>query len=301
VAFWWVNHKKSWKAETGRGILWAPLATANGRTYQPYLNMALARAGDIVFSYAGSQIAHAGIVDSEAFGSPKPDYASTTTSWADNGLLLPVTFSKLPNPIVPKRHLERIAPLLAYKYAPIQTNGKGNLSYLSAISDDLGFLLLQLGSVTLELLKGNLLHDHVNEDMEDVSSDPSLSPTDKLQLSKARIGQGRFRKSVLAAEPECRVTGVSTVALLKASHIKPWRESTNAERLDGSNGLMLAPHIDHLFDQFLLSFMDDGGLLLSTLLEEDVREKWNLSSPVRPRPFSRRQINYLVTHRERLL
>lgn len=299
MAFWWVNHKQSWKAETGRGILWAPLATASGREYLPYSNMRLAKAGDIVFSYAGSQIGHVGVVDAGAYPSLKPDYASKTP-WANDGLLLPVTFSVLAQPIVPKEHLDAIGPLLAEKYAPIQANGNGNLSYLSSISDSLGELLLQLGGVAPQAIQATVSSDGLAEDIQRIVNDTSLRPTDKMQLSKARIGQGLFRKSVLALEPACRVTGVTTLSLLRASHIKPWRESTNAERLDGANGLMLAPHIDLLFDRFLLSFADDGTMLLARDLERNVRERWHLAAQARPRPFNHAQSAYLSTHRSRL-
>lgn len=299
MAFWWVNHKQSWKAETGRGILWAPLATANGREYPPYSNMRLARAGDIVFSYAGSQICHVGVVDAEAYPSLKPDYASKAP-WANDGLLLPVTFSALAQPIVPKQHLDAIGPLLAEKYAPIQANGNGNLSYLSSISNELGEVLLRLGGMAAHTIQAAGAVDSVTEDLQRIATDPSLRPTDKMQLSKARIGQGLFRKSVLALEPACRVTGVAIVSLLRASHIKPWRESTNAERLDGANGLMLAPHIDLLFDQFLVSFSDDGNLLFSGRLDKTVRERWHLANSAKPKPFSPMQSAYLATHRARL-
>ncbi|MDR6642918.1 hypothetical protein J2X57_002130 [Luteibacter sp. 1214] len=299
MAFWWVNHKQSWKAETGRGILWAPLATANGREYPPYSNMRLAKAGDIVFSYAGSQIGHVGVVDAEAYPSLKPDYASKAP-WANEGLLLPVTFSELVRPVVPKQHLDAIGPLLAEKYAPLQANGNGNLSYLSSISDKLGELLLQLGSIAPRAIHAAASSDDVVEDIQRIAGDTSLRPTDKMQLSKARIGQGLFRKSVLALEPACRVTGVTTVSLLRASHIKPWRESTNAERLDGANGLMLAPHIDLLFDRFLISFSDEGDLLFSERLDKAVREKWHLSDLVNPKPLNSAQRSYLKIHRARL-
>lgn len=300
MAFWWVNHKQSWKAETGRGILWAPLATANGREYPPYLNMRLARAGDIVFSYAGSQIGHVGVVDAEAYPSLKPDYAAKAP-WADKGLLLPVTFSELSQPIVPKQHLNVIRPLLAEKYAPIQVNGNGNLSYLSSISDELGTLLLQLGGIAPQAILATTTTDSVSDDIQRIAADASLRPTDKARLTTARIGQGLFRKSVLALEPACRVTGITTVSLLRASHIKPWRESTNAERLDGANGLMLAPHIDLLFDRFLASFTDEGTLLLSPRVDKTVRERWHLDDVRDPKPFNSAQRVYLAHHRCRLV
>src|SRR6266446_6519764 len=50
---------------------------------------------------------------------------------------------------------------------------------------------------------------------------------------------------------------------LIASHCKPWRDSTNEERLDGENGLLLTPSIDHLFDRGFIGFENDGNLVIS--------------------------------------
>ncbi|KJV30047.1 HNH endonuclease [Luteibacter yeojuensis] len=300
MAFWWVNHKQSWIPETSRGILWAPLRTANDREYPPYSNLKLALPGDVVFSYANGLLGHVGTVNAAAVTSFKPDYASNAP-WSDEGVLLSVEFVRLPSPVRPKNHLAEIRPLLPEKYSPIQKNGDGNLTYFSAISEDLGLLLLRLGNAEHGHLQIGECDDVIVDDIIRLANDPKLGPTDRLQLSKARIGQGIYRKRVLALEPICRVTGATTPALLRASHIKPWRASTNAERLDGANGLMLSPHIDVLFDRHLISFQDDGSLLLSQRLDKDVRSKWHVSRAIIEKTFNRQQCAYLAMHRDRLL
>src|SRR5208282_3757783 len=80
---------------------------------------------------------------------------------------------------------------------------------------------------------------------------------------QARRGQGIFRQRVSNVERKCRITGVSNPEHLRASHCKPWRDSTNEERLDGENGLLLTPSIDHLFDRGFIGFEASGTLLVS--------------------------------------
>jgi putative restriction endonuclease len=63
--------------------------------------------------------------------------------------------------------------------------------------------------------------------------------------------------------PRCRITGVENPTHLVASHCKPWRDSTNEERLNGENGLLLTPSIDHLFDRGFIGFEDNGKLIIS--------------------------------------
>jgi hypothetical protein len=300
VAFWWVNHKRSCKPETSRGALWSPLTKSNGTQYRAYSNMALARAGDVVFSFAKGKIGHVGIVDGDATFEDKPDYA-IDAPWANNGWMLPVTFTAVTPPINPREHLDVIARYRPESHSPIQANGHGTLNYLSAISDEFGNELLKIVDLDLDKLTAHVAKDSVLDDIKAIDKDSSNSPTVKLQLSRARIGQGAFRKRVLAMEPACRVTGIAVPALLRASHIKPWRESTNAERLDGANGLMLAPHIDLLFDQHLISFTDEGQLIVSKKMDDSVLRGWHIFKSAVAGAFNERQKIYLSAHREYLV
>lgn len=262
--------------------------------------MALARAGDVVFSFAKGKIGHVGIVDGDATFEDKPDYA-IDAPWANNGWMLPVTFTAVTPPINPREHLDVIARYRPESHSPIQANGHGTLNYLSAISDEFGNELLKIVDLDLDKLTAHVAKDSVLDDIKAIDKDSSNSPTVKLQLSRARIGQGAFRKRVLAMEPACRVTGIAVPALLRASHIKPWRESTNAERLDGANGLMLAPHIDLLFDQHLISFTDEGQLIVSKKMDDSVLRGWHIFKSAVAGAFNERQKIYLSAHREYLV
>jgi hypothetical protein len=87
--------------------------------------------------------------------------------------------------------------------------------------------------------------------------------TERQTIIMARVGQGLFRANVIAQwglGETCALTSISIPALLTASHIKPWRDSTDEQRMDGMNGLMLAAHVDRLFDRHLLSFREDRGV-----------------------------------------
>ena len=129
-------------------------------------------------------------------------------------------------------------------------------------------------------------------------ADKSVSPTDRLQITKARIGQGEYRIALLQVEPSCRVTRVANPDYLRASHIWPWRFATNQERLDPNNGLMLAPHVDFLFDRGFVSFADDGDLLVSTRADHEVLKALGVSEGLNVGKFSDGQRKYLRRHRD---
>ena len=91
--------------------------------------------------------------------------------------------------------------------------------------------------------------------------------TERTGLITSRVGQGAYRKSILYRwEFKCAVTNYSKNEILIASHIVPWKGSTNQERLDVDNGILLSPTYDALFDKHLISFENSGKIILSDSL-----------------------------------
>jgi putative restriction endonuclease len=90
---------------------------------------------------------------------------------------------------------------------------------------------------------------------------------------------------------------VTDPSLLIASHIKPWRDSSDTEKLDGYTGLLLAPHVDRLFDRGFISFEDGGEILVARLLDSQVLRAWGLQVPLNVGEFHVRQRDYLAYHR----
>jgi hypothetical protein len=123
-------------------------------------------------------------------------------------------------------------------------------------------------------------------------------PLEKQQLVNARRGQGIFRSNLEQIESHCRVTGLRSIRHLRASHIKPWRKSDDNEKIDGHNGLLLSPHVDHLFDRGWVKFNNEGVLIPSTKLEPEVLTSWRIEPPIDPAPFVGGQVEYLEYHRE---
>lgn len=118
-------------------------------------------------------------------------------------------------------------------------------------------------------------------------------------LINARVGQGQFRTAVLRLwGGKCCVTGIETTEAIRASHIKPWRDSTDQERLDPQNGLPLAGTLDGLFDAGLITFAPDGTLLACRRLSEGERVRLGIvEGRLRSVPAGK-TVEYLVHHRE---
>jgi hypothetical protein len=124
-----------------------------------------------------------------------------------------------------------------------------------------------------------------------------LNETQKQYMLTARVGQGEFRKSLIKAYgAKCPITGIENEKLLVASHIKPWNKCTNAERLDPDNGILLSALADRLFDQGLVTFENDGSVLMSPTLSESDKIKCGLNSWPRV-PLSPGSRHYMEYHR----
>ncbi|PKB79638.1 MAG: hypothetical protein BZY88_12540 [SAR202 cluster bacterium Io17-Chloro-G9] len=140
-----------------------------------------------------------------------------------------------------------------------------------------------------------------DEHESEIASRDDIPETDKLQLIKARRGQGIYKARVRLVEKKCRITGLSALKHLRASHIKPWRLSSTFEKLDGHNGLLLSPHIDHLFDRGYVSFNADGSVLVSPILGHDILAAWNIDPNLNVGDFLPEQSIYLQFHRDNIL
>lgn len=124
--------------------------------------------------------------------------------------------------------------------------------------------------------------------------------TERTGLITSRVGQGYYRQQILEKWGNvCAVTGCNLTQILISSHIVPWSESTDEERLDPENGILLSPTLDALFDKHLISFSDDGNILLSKKLEDGILASLNVNKEMRIR-VSDGMKKYLERHRARL-
>jgi hypothetical protein len=275
--------------------------------------------GDVVFSFYKTRIHAIGIAESFCYECPKPaEFGAAGPNWANVGWKIDVRFTPVPSPLRPADHMRLLAPLLTERYAPLRPNGHGLQSiYLTALEPAFAEALLTLLGPEARALASDLSvrdrpfdasrapgqgqtewEEHL---ITDIRAKP-IEETEKTALILARRGQGLFKQRVRQVEMKCRITGVDRIEHLRASHCKPWRDSSDAERLDGENGLLLTPSIDHLFDRGFISFETNGRLLLSPVAHRVSLERMGV--PVGERlnvgPFSEGQQRYLEFHQERV-
>lgn len=128
----------------------------------------------------------------------------------------------------------------------------------------------------------------------------TLNETERKGLVTSRVGQGAYRKRIIHRwEYKCAVNGFDKLNILIASHIVPWSDSNDIERLDVDNGLLLSPNYDALFDRHLISFENNGKIILSDTIEKQAYQKIGVTGEEKIQNLSEFNFNYLGRHRVR--
>lgn len=207
-----------------------------------------------------------------------------------------------------------------------QTQIQGPRGYVNAARTDTGYKLIR--KISLPIISYISIMKLRGEDGEiifywkifvdfDIAADrkasslalkygkgPKLASTPKisskiLNIRNARVGQGKYRDDLLEECPFCPITMVNDERLLIASHIKPWAQSNNIEKIDPKNGFIFTPLYDKLFDRGFITFSDDKRMIVSNWLSPRNCERLQLeNNKLFPRlPIDDERRNYLSYHR----
>jgi hypothetical protein len=315
MRYWWVNQNQTFRHEIEGGYLWSPKRNANGARNPFYESMREVAPGDLIFSFMDTRILAIGIAQSYCWESPKPlEFGTAGENWENIGWKVKVSFTKLINKLRPKEHIDLLRPLLPARYSPLQPNGNGLQSvYLTEVPASLAEVLIgligqeiapiALAARNVKPVPADDLDSWERKIEQEVVSNSTIPETDRLALVRARNGQGLFKERVSKIESRCRITGVDNPVHLIASHCKPWRDSTNEERLDGENGLLLTPSIDHLFDQGFIGFEDNGALIISPVAHRASLRRMGIDTErtVNVGGFTSGQKQFLDFHRNSVL
>ena len=324
MRFWWVNQNQTFSQETEGGYLWSPKRNAHGGRNPFYEFMREVAPGDLIFSFQGTYIRAIGIARGPAYHCPRPtEFGTAGPNWSHIGWRVDVHWQHLIHQIRPADHMNRLRPVLPTRYSPLQVTGRGNQGvYLTHLSFDFAHVLMSLigpeaahleqtsrlgvreddsGESRLDVAVGLVeWEEHISSE---IRGDEAIPETERKAIIVARRGQGKFKEEVMKIEARCRITKVDRIEHLRASHIRPWRDcEDHRQRLDGSNGLLLTPSIDHLFDRGFISFESNGELLISPVAHHESLRRMGIETDrvVRVGGFNSEQKNYLGYHREQV-
>ncbi|WP_342051584.1 MULTISPECIES: HNH endonuclease [unclassified Cupriavidus] len=296
MAFYWVNVGKTIKEVQSGNFLWAPEAsqseTGASMRREHWENVAKVKAGDVIFCYHEKKITDIAIATRDAYSAERPA-TRLFSEWGNTGNRVDVKLRELETPI----HRDDIASdfisLYQQRSVPNLFNREGRINqiYMARLLPDAAAYLLE---------RAHLIEEFESKLVDQKPSKRKLTETTREAIVKARVGQGLFRADLLRMwNSQCSLTGLSNPDLLIASHIHAWTLSDNDQRIDPDNGLLLAPHVDRLFDRGLISFNDNGELLISPSLTQKDRERLALDRYTKLRRISAENREYMKLHRDR--
>lgn len=265
--------------------------------------MKMIKKEDIIFNSYNGKLVSVLIAKENCKEHERPTGLDQLDLWDKDGWLVNAKYINLEEPITYKDYMDDILKLQDEKYAPFNKSGRGNTGYLFRVSEELANFFFEIiersnGISRGEFLIENTLQEEIIKQIEnDLDSTITLDKTEKETIIKSRIGQSAFKKALLAIEKKCRICGVTNERFLVASHIKPWSESNNQERLDVNNGLLLCPNHDALFDKRYISFDKTGKVLIKESLDVTTKVLLNINETMRIK-MNERQQNYMKWHRE---
>ena len=289
MAFWIVFQGNSYARSMAGGYMWAPKRGKAGQTQAYWATMARVQPGDLIFSGVNNAIRAASQATGSAYDAERPD-PQDAEHWDGIGWKLDVVYTELAKPLPYAGWVPSIVAEMPSLHSAFTALGRPNQGYLYELPISVGELLVELTreqgfDAALAAATAALL--------------PPGGDTERDALIKARVGQGKFRKDLVARwAGACAVTGLSRPELLRASHIKPWSGSNNQERLDVHNGLLLSAAYDAAFDARLIGFKPDGTVYLAPDFDLVAAQAAGIDLNARLSTLNPKTQPYLAVHRQ---
>jgi len=310
MQFYWVNLGATFKEVLDNKFLWAPLYSKTLKDkddpskgmrikhFSHWDNVADVRKGDVIFCNYSREIQFIAVAKSDSYNADQPK-TRAFSEWEARGNKIDVEIVPLQNSISIDGEISDLFSSRFNKGSNpkvITTNGTVFQGYLASIPVGAAMVILKCAGETEQLII-NKSDFFAKRPGVSVSQEGSNKPTVRKAIADARIGQGKFRKDLIRYWESCPITNLRNKDLLVASHIQPWAISSDRERLDPFNGLLLAVHIDRLFDKGLISFDDSGKIIISDLLSSQDARTLGINSKLTI-PITREHMEYLKKHRE---
>ena len=275
-----VMQGQSYQEDKELGIIWVPRQDKGGLVPHSWKRMTEVSKGDRVFHYIKGNIIAISIATEGCVSGKKPTLMENEVHRNEEGYLVKLEYHELDQPLNIREHFIGISPLLPVKYSPFNQDANGNQGYLYPCNEELAIKLLEI------LTETNIYQ--VSEEQLEFGIDevkriqhntliPVITETESEAKTKIRIGQQKFRKEQFPLwNGRCALCGIDLPQLVQASHSKPWKDSTNDERLDPYNGVLLCCNHKALYNHGFITFDGQGRLHISPIINEEDYVKYKL-------------------------
>lgn len=293
----------TYQEEKDMGFIWASKLDSIGMTSHSWKRMTEVCEGDRIFHYVKRNIIAVSVATSGCKIAKRPSNIPNNDSWNKEGYLVELDYHELELPVNIPSNFNDILPYLPIKYSPFQRNTDGNQGYLYPCNEELSIKLLELigdlniyevEDVQLELAISTVRPTERNTFI------PMIFEAEAEAKTKIRLGRKKFNEKLMPLwERKCTICGIELPALLRASYSKPWKDSTDVERLDVYNGILLCSNHDALYEKGFIAFDGQGKLHISSQIPTEDYEKYGIEPKMR---IARKEENkpYFKWHKRHL-
>lgn len=268
-----VMQGETYHEEKNAGILWTPRIDKSGMVPHSWNRMQELKKGDRVFHYVKGDIVAISMVMRDCYKGEMPGRSG-------DAFIAKAEYRELEFPLPVREHFQEIQPLLPLKYSAFQEDASGNSGYLYPCNEELAMHLLELVSslnvFTVEEEQLELAIEVVRRTVHN----PLMTLIAEMELeikTKMRRLNAQYRNSLQPLwQNGCALCGIAIEEMLTASYAKPWKDSTDMERLNPYNGILLCRNHAALFDAGLIAFTGGGSIRLASRIEEQDYALYNL-------------------------
>ena len=187
-----------------------------------------------------------------------------------------------------------------HRLTPFTYHGKVIMLRCSRFTDRPSEFVFKVLAITAEVAYAETTHSDQEQVDYAILSDAGMKSIDRAVTTRSRgIAQRLFRGNLLRLwQGSCAVTGVQEPRVLRSGHIKPWAKSNVKEKVDHFNGLLLIPNLDALFNEMLISFRNDGRIIVASDWRADDKRRMHITPDLRLRKVHSESWPYLEFHRD---
>lgn len=275
-----VMQGRTYHEEKEWGIIWTPQKDRIGQEQHSWERVREVRAGDRILHYVKGEFVAISVAVTDCIVAEDPSKSSSGP-----GYLVRLDYHELDVPLRVREYFKEIEPYLPIKYSPFQHDGNGNQGYLYPCNEELLIYLIERiaelniyeeDDEQLEFAIGIVKRTEHNTFI------PMLTETESEAKTKVRLGKQKFGNELLDQwDGACAICGIGLPALLKACHSKPWKDSTEAERLDRYNGILLCHNHATLYEEGYIAFDGQGKIHISPQIPGEEFGKYAIHAKVK--------------------
>ena len=262
-----VMQGRTYHEEKEVGIIWTPRKDRIGQEQHSWERVREVQAGDRILHYVKGDIVAISVATSDCMIADQPSSMRTQQEDNEEGYLVYLDYHELEIPLNVREHFTEIEPYLPIKYSPFQKDSNGNQGYLYPCNEELLIKLVELiGELNIFIEDDEQLEFAIGivKRTEHNTFIPMLTETESKAKTKVRLGKQKFRNE-----------------LMDQWNSKPWKDSTEAERLNRYNGLLLCRNHAALYDEGFIAFDGQGKIHISSQIPEEDYEKYAIHAKVK--------------------